>query len=60
MKKYLYKILRKIGFKWCNCGKFIWFSKKTLRWIESPKDEYGYTAPACDNCIFYASEKYPY
>ena len=47
------------GIRFCNgCGKCIWWNKETLRFIESPKDEYGYSAPACSSCIAYSEENY--
>ena len=43
--------------KWCYlCGKCIFWSKNTLKIIESPADENGVKVPACKNCIFKAEE----
>ena len=67
MKILFRKLLRKLGFKWCDgCGRCIWFSKETLRWADgvdynedgSPYLT-GYTAPACEHCRLYA-ENNPY
>ncbi len=64
MKKYLYKILHKLGIRFCQCGKCVWFSKQTLRWsdgVDYNEDGSpyfcGYTAPACQNCIAYSQEE---
>ena len=64
IKKLFYKILHKIGLRWCeSCGKFIGFSKQTLMWaggVDYNEDgsSYlaGYTAPACENCIGFAEK----
>ena len=57
MKKLFYKITKLLGIKFCySCNKCIWWRKSTLRYIESPKDEYGMKAPACDKCIYLTQE----
>jgi len=54
MRGLLSKIL---GIKWCSlCNKCIFWSKRTLRVVESPADENGVKAPACKDCIFKAEE----
>lgn len=51
------KIERLLKIERCyHCGKCIWWKKTRLRYIESPKDEYGFLAPACKKCINYAQE----
>ena len=57
-KKHLLKIEKWLKIKrCCQCDKCIWWQNGKLRYVESPKDDYGFLAPACKNCI-YLSEKH--
>ena len=57
MKEVIYRIEKLLRIKRCNgCDRIIWWSKRTLRYIDSPKDEYGYLAPTCEGCRAYAEK----
>ena len=50
------KIAKLFGIRFCYCGKCVWWSKETLRYIEDPDDIIGFTAPACFSCLAYAEK----
>ena len=55
MEKIIGKIERFFRIKRCYyCNRIIWWQEGQLRYIEDMKDQKGFIAPACKNCIEFA------